>query len=195
MRTQDNAAEGHGDTAATDLADRIIEALESGRSGAVRDAVAEYGPLDPVWRERMGTLRAMAEGLDPPMKAVRAGFVTRVMAEIRGEQAVHRGAYDRLPPLWQMLGAGVLFVALAAVVLATGASADSGWQGHALTGFLERALVFLGALSHGIRQLWDAVVPGRGLPILIGCAAVATLLNVAFAVRVLRRRGTTIEED
>ena len=78
----------------------------------------------------------MAEGLDPPIPAPAPGFVGRVMAEIRGEEPEHVGAYDRLPPLWQVLGAGGLMAALAAVVLAVGSGSDAAWHTRALTGFL-----------------------------------------------------------
>ena len=170
------------------LADIVVEALETGRAGAVRAAVdghvADCGPC----RERAGAIRAMAEGLDPPLPAPSAGFVGRVMAEIRGERRQVAGAYDRLPPLWQVLGALALFVALTAVVLATGVG--DAWHTRALTGFLDQSMGFLGGLSQAIRSLWDAVAPGRGLPILIACTVVATVLNVAFVVGVLRRRRT-----
>ncbi len=173
------------------LADLVVEALEAGRDGAVRDVVETHARDCVVCRERKGTLSAMAEGLDPPMETVRPGFVSRVMAEIRGEER-HSGAYDRLPPLWQIGGAAALFVALAAVVLAAHPGGET-WHGRALTGFLDQALVFLGGLSTGVRGLWDAVVPGRGLPILVGLAIAATALNVALVVRVLKR--DTVEED
>jgi hypothetical protein len=112
------------------------------------------------------------------------------MQEIRGEtstiDATH-GAYDRLPPLWQVFGAGVLFVALTAIMLASGSNAESEWHTRALTGFMNQALGFLGGMSQGMSELWDAVVPGRALPLLIGCAVLATALNVAFFVNAWRR--------
>ena len=156
------------------LADLIIEALDKGREGAVREAVSTHSGGCVVCREKAGSLAALAAGLDPQMESVRPGFVSRVMEEIRGDELAHQGgAYDRLPPLWQMMGAGLLFVVLSAVVLATGPEAGGEWHNRALTGFLNQALVFLGGLGAGIRGLWDAVVPGRGLPILIGCAIAA----------------------
>lgn len=177
---------GHGCVA---LADALVAALEEGRCGAVREAVAEHAPGCPDCRDRAGALAILAQGLDPEPPPIRSGFLARVMAEVRGEPALT--AYDRLPPLWQVLGAAVLFVALTAVVLATGGG--EAWHERALTGFLDQSLVFLGSLSQGIRGLWDAVVPGRGLPILIGCTVVATILNVALAAGVLRRRRKTVE--
>lgn len=172
-----------------DLADRIIDALEEGREGAVREAVEDFLSGHGAARERQGTLRVLAEALDPPVEVVRPGFVSRVMAEIRGDARVqHHGAYDRLPPLWQIAGAAALFVALTAVVFAAGPTADQAWHQRALTGFLDQALVFLGGLSAGIRGLWDAVIPGKGLPVLIGCAVLATVLNIGFVVGGLRRK-------
>lgn len=173
------------------LADRIIEALETGHEGAVRETVTRHAPECSRCRERVGELHALAEGLDPRPAVIRPGFVGRVMDEIRGEARAHSGAYDRLPPMWQLLGAGALLVALAAVVLATGGQGDA-WHSRALTGFLNQALVFLGSLSQGITGLWDAVAPGKGLPILIGCAVLATVLNVALVVSCLRRRKETV---
>lgn len=174
------------------IADRILEALEETRPGAVRQAVADHAPHCETCRERVGELSAMAEGLDPDIPAVRPGFVTRVMAEIRGSEVEYNGAYDRLPPIWQIAGAAVLLVALTAIVLASGPGAEGAWHERALTGFLDQALSFLGGLGTGIRGLWDSVIPGRGLPILIGCAALATVLNVAFVVGVMRRKKETV---
>ena len=172
-----------------ELADRIIDALEEGREGAVREAVEGFLSDHGGARERAGTLRVLAEALDPPLEVVRPGFVSRVMAEVRGDAHLqHHGSYDRLPPLWQIAGAAALFVALTAVVFAAGPTADQAWHQRALTGFLDQALVFLGGLSTGIRGLWDAVVPGKGLPILIGCAVLATVLNVGFIVGALRKK-------
>lgn len=180
-----------------EMADLIVEALEDGTPGAVRRVVAEHAPGCARCRERAGALRAMADGLDPPIPATSPGFVGRVMAEIRGEvpggASAPNGAYDRLPPLWQVLGAGGLMVALAAVVLAIGTGSDAAWHTRALTGFLDQALGFLGTLSHGITGLWETVVPGRALPILGILAAVATALNVAFVVGALKRRKETVE--
>ncbi|MFT5429982.1 MAG: hypothetical protein ACI9OJ_000655 [Myxococcota bacterium] len=175
------------------MADLIIEALEEGRTGAVRQAVDNHAPHCERCRERVGALRAMAEGLDPPVPAPSPGFVGRVMAEIRGEERSHVGAYDRLPPLWQVLGAGGLMVALAAIVLAIGTGTEAAWHTRALTGFLHQSLGFLGTLSHGITGLWETVVPGRALPILATVAAVATALNIAFVVGALRRHKKTVE--
>jgi len=112
------------------------------------------------------------------------------MQEIRGDEssaATVHGSYDRLPPLWQVFGAGVLFVALTAIVLASGSNAESEWHTRALTGFMNQALGFLGGMSQGMSELWDAVVPGRALPFLVGCAVLATALNVAFFVNAWRR--------
>ena len=175
------------------MADHILAALELRAPGAVRGAVERHVPTCGTCRERLGALRALADGLDPAVPAAQPGFVGRVMSEIRGEETRQvAGAYDRLPPLWQVLGAGGLLVALAAVVLATGTHADA-WHSKALTGFLEQSLGFLGGLSAGITGLWDAIVPGRGLPILAGLAALATALNVAFVVGAMRRHGKTVE--
>ena len=175
------------------MADQILAALEIRAPGAVRRAVEKHAPNCPTCRERVGALRALADGLDPPVPAAKPGFVGRVMDEIRGEETVQApGAYDRLPPLWQVLGAGGLLVALAAVVLATGTHADA-WHSKALTGFLEQALGFLGGLSAGITGLWDAIIPGRGLPILAGLAVLATVLNVAFIMGAMRRHKKTVE--
>ena len=119
------------------------------------------------------------------------------MQEIRGEEAnanVATGSYDRLPPMWQVFGAGVLFVALTAIVLASGSSAESEWHTRALTGFMDQALGFLGGMSQGVRGLWDAVVPGKALPLLVGCAVLATALNIGFFVNAWRRaRKQTVE--
>ncbi len=174
------------------LADGIIQALESGQSGAVRELVMGHAPQCLHCQEHIGELHALAEGLDPESVTVRPGFVARVMDEIRGEPEPHSGAYDRLPPLWQLLGAGALLAMLAAVVLATGGQGDA-WHSRALTGFLQQALTFLGSLSQGITGLWDAVAPGKGLPIMIGCAILATILNCALIISVLRTKRETVE--
>ncbi|MFT7623215.1 MAG: hypothetical protein ACI9WU_002394, partial [Myxococcota bacterium] len=84
------------------LADEVVDALEEGHPGAVREAVEIHLEHCVTCRERQGALRAMAEGFDPPMEQIRPGFVSRVMAEVRGEERQHVGAYDRLPPLWQI---------------------------------------------------------------------------------------------
>ena len=170
------------------MAEAVVSALEERRYGAVRAAMAAHVGSCAVCSGRAEALGILARELDPEIPAPRAGFIGRVMAELRPA----RTAYDRLPPLWLVFGAGALFVALTAVVLATGGGGGE-WHERALTGFLDQSLVFLGSLSQGIRGLWDAVVPGRGLPILIGCAALATALNVAIAVSVLRRKRRTVE--
>lgn len=181
------------DTSGCDpLSDVILAALEEGREGAVREAVADHAAECEPCGGRPGVLAAIAEGLDPHIPAVRPGFASRVMNEIRDREQ-HAGAFDRLPPPWQMAGAAALFVALAAVVLAGGTGAEGAWHSRALTGFVDQTLVFLGTFSGAIRGLWDAVVPGRGLPILIGCAVVATVLNVGFALSVLKRK--TVSDD
>ncbi len=172
------------------LAGTLISALEEGRSGAVRDAASSHVAHCTSCRERAGAIVAMAEGLDPPIPALGPGFVARVMAEIQEHDAppAPAGAYDRLPPFWQLGGAMALLVALSAMVLAS-PSGDGGWHARALTGFLDRALSFLAAVGEGVRGLWDTALPGQGLAILAGLALVATLLNVAFAVSAFRRRG------
>lgn len=180
-----------------DLADVIVEALETGQPGAVRAAVADHAQVCPICCERAGEAIALAAALDPVVPAVGSSFVSRVMQEIRGEEAktpIATGSYDRLPPLWQVFGAAVLFVALTAIVLASGSNAESEWHTRALTGFMDQALGFLGGMSQGVRGLWDAVVPGKALPLLVGCAVLATALNIGFFVSAWRRaRKQTVE--
>ena len=84
-------------------------------------------------------------------------------------------------------------MALATVAVATQGDTESAWHTRALTGFVQQALGFLGVLSHGLTDLWETVAPGRALPILVGCTVVATVLNVAFAVRAARRAKKTVE--
>jgi hypothetical protein len=178
-------------TACGHLADIIVGALEDGESGAVRAAVeAHIDQCERCGRQR-SVLMELAVGFDPEHRPAGLGLVARVMSEIRDEGIASTSAYDRLPPLWQVLGAGVLLVALSAVVLATGGG-DT-WHQQIVTGYLDEALHFLGGLSHAIQGLWDAVVPGRGLPILIGCAVIATILNVAFAINIIRRKKETVD--
>ena len=181
----------------SELADTIVDALETGQPGAVQAAVAEHTESCQRCGERRGEIAALASALDPSLPEPSPSFVSRVMQEIRGQEpasAHSGGSYDRLPPLWQVFGAGVLFVVLTAIVLASGANADSEWHTRALTGFMDQALGFLGGMSQGMRGLWDAVVPGKALPFLIGCAALATVLNIAFFVSAWRRTKTQIAE-
>ena len=173
-----------------ELADIIVEAMETGRPGAVRDAAMQHSEHCPICSEQVGYVSALASALDPAVPELKAGFVGRIMQEIRGDDAmspVAHGSYDRLPPIWQVFGAGALFVVLTAIVLASGSTAESEWHTRALTGFMNQALGFLGGMSQGMSELWDAVVPGRALPLLVGCAVLATGLNVAFFVNAWRR--------
>jgi hypothetical protein len=172
------------------LADLIVEGLETGEPGTVRALVDDHVADCPHCAARGGALRLMASGLDPIPARVGAGFVTRVMTEVRGEVQSSR---DRMPPIWQVFGAAGLFVVLATVVIATQQGENAAWHTRALTGFVDQALGFLGVMSHGITDMWESVAPGRALPILIGCAVVATVLNVAFAVRAVRRARRTVE--
>ena len=180
-----------------ELADTIVDALETGLPGAVRQAVSAHVEHCAVCSERQGEARALAQALDPEIPQVSHTFVSRVMSEIRGEEAqdaASHGAYDRLPPRWQVFGAAIWVVALTAIVLASGSTADSEWHTRALTGFMDQALGFLGGMSQGISGLWDAVVPGKALPLLVGCAVLATALNITFFVLAARRaRKKTVE--
>lgn len=172
------------------LADLVVEGLESGEPGTVRALVDDHVADCPTCASRGGALRLMAAGLDPKPPPVGAGLVTRVLTEIRGETHASR---ERMPPVWQVFGAAGLFIVLATVVIATQQGADAAWHTRALTGFVDQALGFLGVMSHGITDLWESVAPGRALPILAACAAVATALNVAFGVRAVRRARRTVE--
>ncbi len=173
------------------LADLILEALELGRPGAVRAVVDDHSRGCATCARRAGTLRSMAAGLDPTPPVTDSGFVAKVLAEIRG---VEDDSRSRLPPPWQVLGAIGLLVVLAAGVLSHHTpDADAPWHTKALTGFVDQALGFLGVLSAGLTGVWESVAPGKALPILAVCAALATVLNVAFAVGAWRRRKQTVE--
>ena len=172
------------------LADLLIEGLEAGEAGTVRALVEDHVGQCRACQPRAGALRVMANGLDPIPPPVGAGLVRRVMAEVQSGEPATR---DRLPPVWQVFGAAGLFAALATVAIATQGDPSAPWHTRALTGFIDQALGFLGVLSHGITGLWESAVPGRAMPILIGCAVVATILNVSFAVRAVRRAKKTVE--
>ena len=172
------------------LVSEIISGMERGNAGSVREAVHTHVQNCNVCSEHRDKWTLLAAGLDPAPVKTSPGFTARVMEEIRGLPSPTDAAYDRLPPLWQVVGAAVLFTVLAAVVLATEPT-DAAWHSKALTGFLEQALSFLGGLSQSIKGLWDSVAPGRGLPALVGCALVATALNVAFAIRHVRRQSVS----
>ncbi|HIA04883.1 MAG TPA: hypothetical protein EYN66_23810 [Myxococcales bacterium] len=173
------------------LADIIIDSLETAESGQVRTNVQEHLNHCNTCQAHRGVLMELAHGLDPIPYDLSMNFVSRVMNEIRQDNIGVPSAYDRLPPLWQVLGAGVLFVALSAVVLATGGGND--WHQQIVTGYLDDALHFLGGLSQAIRGLWDAVAPGKGLPILIGCAVIATILNIGFMLGTIRKKKETVD--
>ena len=126
------------------------------------------------------TNQALPEQADNPV------FAERILEELQTSGDMYGGARDRLPPVWQILGAIMLLIALVSVVVALGAP-DAQWHERFLTGFLDGVLGFLGSLGNGLRNLWDVVMPGKGYAALGWFTVGVSLLNAGICLLSIRR--------
>ena len=113
-------------------------------------------------------------------------FAERIIEELQASGDMYGSPRDRLPPLWQILGAIILLIALVSAVVAIGAP-DTAWHQRFMTGFLDGVLIFLGNLGIGMRNLWNAIMPGQSEAVLGMFTGFVTLINVGLCLLSIRR--------